>query len=260
MAGTIITTWTRYDLDNDGKDDQIVIKTPVDQTQADRFSYTATVTYAKNPSQPKIYPINKSLLIPLSPQWKITGITSENGKLTITAKTAEGETSFSIKGEDLLLTSATQAVSGPRKLNGSDITDIEVVYDSEECRNGITTSDLSQIHLSRLNLGGTYPVVDESNPNAYPKAVEKTLNDQLPRIYDTYEKFESCDGDIRGTIDFNMDIGPDGFVKQASGYPSVVTKNKNITPALIDIIASKLQVTKFPTGGTVMVAFSVSFD
>lgn len=259
MAGTTITTWLRYDLDKDGKDDQITLETPIKQTQADQFSLTATVTYAKNPKQPKIVPVTMALVSPVDGAWKVTQIQAQNGTLIVSGKTAREQISLSIRYEDLMTTGARIMAQSTMNSNEGDPIAAPVLQNNP-CANGITTSDISQIHLSRLSFGGSYPVADESNPKAYEKALEKILNDQIPRIYETYKTHECWFGDIKGTIDFNMDIGSDGFVSQASGYSSVVTQNQNITAALRDILASQLQETMFPTGGNVMVGFSVSFD
>lgn len=259
MAGTSITTWLRYDLDKDGKDDQITLETPIQQTQADQFSLTAKVTYAKNPKQPKTYPVTMALGSPMSGVWKVTQIEAKDGFLTVSGKTAREQISLSIGCQDLIVEGARILSQSTMPLGEVDAP-VAPVSQNDLCAQGITTSDLSQIHLSRLNIGGGYPVADKANPDAYEKEVAKILSEQIPKIYETYKKFECWNGDIKGAIDFNMDIGTDGSVKQSSGYASVVTKNQNITAAFKDILAAWLQEAKFPKGGNVMVAFTISFD
>lgn len=259
MAGTSITTWLRYDLDKDGKDDQITLDTPIQQIQADQFSLTATVTYAKNPKQPKTYPVMMALGSPMGGAWKVTQIEAKSGFLTVSGKTAREQVSLSIDCQDLVVKGARIMSQGTMPLGEVD-TPAAPVLQVDSCAQGITTSDPSQIHLSRLNIGGGYPVADKNDPEAYKKDVARILSDQMPGIYKFYKEYECWYGDIKGAIDFNMDIGPDGLVKQASGYSSAVTQNQNIKESFRNILAGYFALPKFPTGGNVLVAFTVSFD
>jgi hypothetical protein len=116
MTEATITTWVRHDLDKDGQEDQITFNTPITQTQPDTLSLTATVTYTKNPTQPKTYAINQSLngahFGTAGQAWKVSKIQAGETGLSITGKGQDNATNTqSFSYEKLLPQSATQKVA-----------------------------------------------------------------------------------------------------------------------------------------------------